>query len=83
MFLPLQATDLSKEESDDVDDWTEGLARFEIGQLAVGVTLNSEDAIQLQCTLQSVSMVDIRPNSELAVKKLVIFSHFQGILIWT
>ena len=52
----------------------EELASFSLDHLSFGGLLSNSGQMDMFLKLQSISLVDSRPNSNLAVKKLVHFS---------
>jgi hypothetical protein len=61
-FLPLQPSSPSQDDG-------EGLARLSIGAMHVGGALTSEGLNEVVFSLKSLTLTDIRPHSDLAVKR--------------
>ena len=58
-----------------MEDDGDGLSRFEIGKIDLAGFMNNDKSLEVQIKLKSVSLDDIRPDSNLAIKRLVIICH--------
>jgi len=56
----------------------EGLASFAVGRVAFSGLLNNNGVVEVFLSLKSLTLTDIRPNSDLAVKQYVILVVLRG-----
>ncbi|CAH1799951.1 unnamed protein product [Owenia fusiformis] len=50
---------------------SDGLSRFEIGRIDMSVFMNPDTSMEVGIRLQSLAMDDIRPDSQLAIKRIL------------